>query len=145
MSTLPKVGELGKGSQNHYDMRSGGHFWTVEYRDKGLEKWEGRDTRHSPAVRFWKLLGVEGRYAQGPEICRAYWLREGSEAYKAACQEQGITDLDPELLASPGVDWRAIQREEDERLAALIAKAREERAARIEKYRDQYAPKPRDT
>lgn len=132
VKTLPSIKKewFGKGFQNHYDMRNGGYFWTVKYPALGLEKWEGKDTRNSAPIAFWTLLGDDTRYLSNNTMIRAYWLREGGAAYAKECEAQGITTLDPEVLASPGVDWRAIQRAEEERLEELRAKSRAEREAR---------------
>lgn len=133
--TLPSI-KHGAGQQNHYDLRGGGYYWTVVYPAIGAEKWEGRETRKSDPIAFWTLMGIkEGenskRFLSNAEMLRAYWLREGGEAYRAACEEQGITTFDPEILESTGLDWRAIQRAEEERLEKLREESKARRDARI--------------
>jgi hypothetical protein len=117
-------------------MRGGGYYWTVVYPAIGAEKWEGRESRKSDPVAFWTLLGIkEGekskRFLSNAEMLRAYWLREGGEAYRLACQQCGITELEPEILESAGLDWRAIQRAEEERIEKLRKESKARREARI--------------
>lgn len=125
--TLPSILKewFGPGYTNHYDMRGGGYFWTKNYPALGMEHWEGRETRNGPDIRFWTLLGCNNeRYTTNEDVLRAYWVREGGAAYERACAEQGIDAPEVELLEAPGVDWRAIQRAEQERIEKLKAESR---------------------
>jgi len=133
--TLPSI-KPGQGHTSHYDLRGGGYYWTAVYPAIGAEKWEGRETRNGSPVAFWTLLGItEGdkskRFESNADMLRAFWVREGGDAYRAACQEQGITEMEPEILESPGLDWRAIQKAKEDRLEQLRAESKARRDARI--------------
>ncbi len=130
--TLPSILKewFGQGYANHYTMRDGGYFWSKDYPALGLELWEGKDTRNGPYLRFWKMIGREERFVTNGELLYAYWLREGGAAYERACAEQGIDTPDPELLESPGLDWRALQQAERDRIEQLKIDAKAKREAR---------------